>query len=272
MDLFFIFLNGRVIYLMIINGIEINDEEENININTNKMILSLLAVVFHHALMTSPSLFYHSLLLLYYQYSTRSPIYLVIRNKKVIAFIHGRTGHHSNFLPLISNLAPQLLDYDMRPLDLGYNFNSSIDEDVSKVKYALESCYDCDISLIGLSKGGLTSLRYLSTTNSNQIKKIITISSPLMGTKITKLICSDSITHKELGYESEITKTLANYRYNIPIYHIVPKWDHIIIPTTTALYSNTQPSNIHYYNGHNSHSGIIFSNEISNVIANWIQS
>ncbi len=234
------------------------------------MILSILSIVFHHALMTSPSLIYHSLLLLYYRYSTSSPIYSIIYNKKILAFVHGRTGHHSNFLPLISNLSSRLIEYDMRPIDLGWNFNFSIDEEVSRMQYILSSCIDCEISLVGLSKGGLTSLRYLSITKDKRIKKIITVSSPLMGTKITELICSNSITHKELGYESELTQELSKYQFGIPIYHIVPKWDYAIIPTTTSYYPSTSPSNIYYYDGYYSHAGIVFDPKISTIITDWI--
>lgn len=157
-----------------------------------------------------------------------------------------------------------------------------ISQDVDKLKKSLELYPECNIILIGLSKGGLVVTRYVTTMSDERIRRVITISSPLMGlqpglligvigTKITKLLSKDSITHKELGYGSELTRDIAKEISGIvPINHVVPKWDHLIIPTSAAYYPTTNVRNIYYYKGMYSHTGITYSKDVAIAIATWI--
>ena len=59
---------------------------------------------------------------------------------------------------------------------------------------------------------------------------------------------------------------------NVPVYHIVPKWDHLIIPTTSARYDDTPESHIYYYNGSDyGHCGIAYNDEVALIICEWCQ-
>ena len=235
------------------------------------MLIYILIVAFIHLLITSPSLIYHKFYDIYYRLTANALCQTVLKDKKVVVFVHGRGGHYSNFIPLINNLKYKIpQDYHLKPICLGNNKHTSVDDDVYNLQIALQLYPDCEITLIGLSKGGVVILRYITTIKDSRIKKAITISSPLMGTRMTQLLSSESITNKELGFRSELSKDLEMSNINVPIYHVVPRWDHVINPTSSAAYPNTPQSNIYYYNGTYSHTGIIYSNDVANTIASWL--
>jgi len=125
--------------------------------------------------------------------------------------------------------------------------------------------HDCEIILIGLSKGGVVVARYVTTICDKRIKKVITISSPLHGTIMTELLPKDSLIHRDIGYLSELVRNTAAAitQCSVPIYHIVPRWDHIIIRSTDS-------DNIYHYTGFYSHMGITHSHEIAHVIIKWL--
>jgi hypothetical protein len=85
-------------------------------------------------------------------------------------------------------------------------------------------------------------MRYI--TNVNDL-----ISSPLRGTKVTKLLPYTkyfTLTHSELGYKSKITSIIVQVHLKIPIYNIVPKYDHVIVPTKSSYYrKDAKLSSIH---------------------------
>jgi hypothetical protein len=93
-----------------------------------------------------------------------------------------------------------------------------------------------------------------------------------MGTDLTSLLDEKSITHQELGSLSPLTQTIYHSIENIqiPIYHIVPTWDHLIVPTSSAKYPSTPKNNIFYYEGYYNHIVITYDNEIAKAISKWI--
>jgi pimeloyl-ACP methyl ester carboxylesterase len=237
------------------------------------MLLTVILIALIHLCATLPSVVYHTVISIYYKYTRReSEPQTLLTNKKVLLFIHGRGGHYNDFITTIKNLKERVpKEYYMRTVDLGDTLNTSIDTEASILSQSLQLYQDCEITLIGLSKGGLVAMRYITTRNDDRIKNVITICSPLRGTRITELLSSDSITNKELGLNSEITQEMANVYVDIPIYHIVPNWDHLIIPTSSAAYEHTDESNIYRYNGNYSHSGIQYCPEIADAIARFIK-
>lgn len=235
-------------------------------------LIGLIIIASCHLLITLPSLIYHGLSNLYYRCITPPPSTIVLKDKNVIVFVHGRGGHHSNFVPLINNIKPKISNrYYLRTVDLGDTRNTSIDEDMFKLKGALDIYPDCAITLVGLSKGGVDTMRYVTYFNMDtRIERVITISSPLRGTRITGLLSKESITNKELGYRSKITRHIKTIGINIPVYHIVPTWDHLIIPTSSAYYRSTEEERIYYYTGLFNHVGITYSKDVAIAIVSWI--
>lgn len=230
-----------------------------------------MAVGLYHLTITLPSTIYHSCYDMYYRVTSQPLILDNVKNKKVVIFVHGRGGHYSNFTPIIEQLEEKLQgEYYLFPIDLGDNSDTSVDEDVFNLQHWLDYYQDCEITLVGLSKGGVVILRYATTIKDTRIKKLITISSPIRGTKMTELLPIDSITHRELGFKSKLSKDLAGANINVPLYHIVPKWDHIIYPTSSARHTKTPRKNIYKYKGIYSHTGIIYDQDVINRIADWI--
>lgn len=248
----------------------------------------ITGVFLYHLILTSPSCIWHGIINLYQRVlyishrnipvSTIEPSILepILQHEKVVIFVHGRGGHHTNFIPLVYNLINhyKLSGYYFGKANLGWNSSTSVDEDVKKLSRELDKYIDCEITLVGMSKGGVVCARYATTQNDIRIKRVITISAPLRGTLATKFLGTNSVTNRELGYHSDLTETIAAEiaKIAIPIHHVVPKWDHLIIPTANAEYDSTPETNIFYYQGYYSHVGIPHSPEIASKIANWITS
>lgn len=226
-----------------------------------------------HLAVTSPSVLYHGLLNLYRWYTAAQLNYEPISNKPVIIFIPGRGGHYTDLIPLIDNLRghPQLSDYTYRMVDLGNTRYTSIDTDVDRLRRELDKYPGCTLTLIGLSKGGVVATRYVTTVADPRVTKVITLSSPLQGTSMaTFFFPSTSVIHQELRHGSDLTSTIAKTNFPVPIYHVVPQWDNIIVPTESSKYDFTPETNIFYYTGYNSHMGICYSPEVSQAVAGWI--
>lgn len=227
-----------------------------------------------HSLITGPSILWHGLINVRARIKSSPSSIPNLQNKDVIVLVHGLGGHYTNFNVLISNLKKEL-HQEIVAVDLGDNRHTTIDTDVSTLQSLITSLENCNITLIGLSKGGLVVMKYITSINDLRIKNVITISSPLRGTLITKFLCPTSLANIELGYNSKITTQIRNSMCNINticnIYHIVPRYDHIIIPTSSAYYETTPNDHIHYCTGYYSHIGISASNEVSDAIITWIR-
>lgn len=237
-----------------------------------KMRLLILIILIYNLFMTFPSVMYHGIIKLHRRLTSKALIKDVLEGEKVVICIHGRGGHYTDLEPLIRNLKELIPEkgYRYRMVDLGNTRNTSIDTDVAVLKRELENYIGCEITFIGLSKGGLIAMRYITTIMDPRIKRAITISSPLRGTKAANLLSKESITNKELGYNSEITRDIAGTNIHIPVYHVVPSWDYLIIPTESAAYTNTNNENIYHYRGLYSHSGIVHSKDMANAISCWL--
>jgi uncharacterized alpha/beta hydrolase family protein len=255
--------------------------------------LKTISIILSHSIVTLPSLIYHSLINKYRKYTSNEIHYEPLSNKNVIIFVYGRNGFHTDLKPLIDNIikqSPSFIGqeyekditvkinnklYVLRTVNLGATAYTSIDEDVASLHKELEIYQNCSIVLVGLSKGGLVIARYITSNqkNSNQINKIITISAPLKGTYSALLFSPSSVVATDLGYQNKIVQQIDEKRKNIQtqIYHIVPKWDQMIIPTTAAKYDDTPNSNIYYYNGcYYSHSGIAYDVNVAKSIIQWL--
>jgi len=250
-----------------------------------------------HSIATGPSLIHHSVKTAYDRYyATSIPNFLPLSNQNVILFVHGRNGRHTDFNPLIDNiqkifvvrkfsidnydidciLTTSTRNYHLRTIDLGPTAHTTIDQDAKTLSAHINKVYqNCYITLVGLSKGGVTVMRYLTNNNSdnNIIQNVITISSPLRGTMIADLL-GGSVA-ENLGNANPILRQIEEKSKKIQktkIHHIVPTWDQLIIPASNARYENTPDSQIYHYQGMRySHSGIAYCPDVARKIVEWVQ-
>lgn len=221
---------------------------------------------------TLPGFIYYGLSNLYNRFTANKLNNAVMHNQQVVVFVHGRGGHYTDFNTLIDNLhqEPQLASYHLKMVDLGNTRYTSIDTDVARLHTELTPFQNCSIILVGNSKGGVVVMRYATTMNDYRIKKVITIASPLQGTMLASVFPQSSIVHQELKYQSDITTNIFNTPLSIPIYNIVSRWDHLIIPYESACYPTTPKERIYTYEGNKNHAGICCDMEIAKVITKWI--
>lgn len=240
--------------------------------------LKLAGLAAWHLLLTLPSFGYHGSLNLYRRFVSwpaNPPLPRIAFGQNVVVFVHGRGGHPSQFDTTIWNLKSILpTSYLLQTVNLGNTFSTKLDSDVAMLEQELKIYSNCNLILVGVSKGGLICLRYLATKSDPRIQKVISISSPLQGTQATSLTSPSSLVHQELGYQSPITqetyKLLTKDQLEHQIYHIVPKWDYLIIPNTAAAYPDTNPDHIYQYEGYYSHIVIPHSVEIANILSKFI--
>jgi triacylglycerol esterase/lipase EstA (alpha/beta hydrolase family) len=226
-----------------------------------------------HMLMTFPSFIYHGLSN-YYNRVTAEPFnedICKLKNKKVIVFVHGRGGHFTNFNSLINRLKLFLIEHHMIALDMGDTHYSSIDEETNKLHNFLSQMENCKITLVGLSKGGLVVMRYITQHSDPRIQNVITIASPLYGTLIASCFPNSSIVYKELSLMNPLVSNIIRSNVSCDnIYHIVPNYDHLIIPKQAAYYTFTPNENLYFYLGYHNHIGIQHDKKVADVIAHWL--
>jgi triacylglycerol esterase/lipase EstA (alpha/beta hydrolase family) len=128
------------------------------------------------------------------------------------------------------------------------------------------------VILVGLSKGGVTVSNYVATYGTTNVNGVITISSPLDGTMVTDyFLPSEHIARIELGYKSEFTQELKKrLPKNIPFFHVVPTWDHVIIPCSSASIEGANHESKIHKNKYYSHLNIQNAPDVIGWIADWI--
>lgn len=208
-----------------------------------------------------------------------------LTNKNVVVFVHGRNGHPNHWNTTITNIMDitnsttkngnniiLLGDdkYYLRTMYLGPTDNTSISNDALVLYDYLQMYKNCNVTLIGISKGGVVAMAYKILYDKNI--KVITISSPLKGTKIASLFHPSSITYQSLSYENNVSKTIINGITDYSnIYHIVPKYDHLIIPTSSAYYDDTPKENIYFHDDdYYSHASIQFDVKVAKRLVEFI--
>lgn len=253
--------------------------------------LNTITTMCVHSFVTFPSLIYHTLSNKLRPYTNIQKVQNIneqVTNSNIVIFVHGRNGSSADFLPLIENIKKNTIhvsddrstvirlnsgSYVLKTIDLGPTAYSSLDDDSQVLKQELQTYTDCSIILVGLSKGGVVAMRYATTENDQRIKKVITISSPVQGTMCASLFPMSSSIYQNLGYQCPRIKQINESRKlkKIDTYHIVPKWDQLIIPSDAAKYDDVDESKIYYYNGCTySHSGIQYSEDVCLAIIDWL--
>lgn len=160
----------------------------------------------------------------------------------VVVFVHGRNGHDSSFYGTINGLKKLGVNKTLVTVYLGPTGKTSVVEDTNTLCNSLKQIGAKKVILVGLSKGGLTVSNYVATYGTTNVSAVITISSPLSGTltasylmKPIEWVLGPHIARTELGYQSDFTIDLEErLPADIPFFHVVPTWDHLVIPTSSA--------------------------------------
>lgn len=231
----------------------------------NTLFISLL-----HLAVTLPGLLYFTCIAFYYRFIRDTPQFPFDPKKDTVVFIHGRGGSPNDMIYL-ATFDPFLSDkYNIILASLPNTRSTSIETDSDNLHTQLEHV-NTKIILIGLSKGGLIAAHY--TTRNKQVIKLITISSPLEGTCVADL-SPTHIVKTELSHNNTLVNRISNDIANskCATFHIVPVWDHVIIPQDSAYYKHTPQDNIFHYDGYCSHMGIQLQSKCANKIIDWIRS
>lgn len=108
-----------------------------------------------------------------------------------------------------------------------------------QIDLILENIEKNEFTGIGHSQGGLILMYYKKHLDTeNKLKKIITIGSPLQGTKIA--IFSSTPNGKEMRYNSEFVKKLAEGKVDAEILNIYSPIDNLVLPHSSAILKNVQ--------------------------------
>ena len=199
----------------------------------------------------------------------------------IIVLIHGKNSNPRQFLNMCNYLSKYLKENNLNNFTpFGVHLPNGSESVINDAKSVYEQLYQKfgsikkrNVYIIGVSKGGVTAC-YTATIQDPVfiISKVMTVSSPLKGTLVAKYASCET-TQKELSYNNSFLIQLENSinemckNKNLKIYHVVPKWDHLIIPTSSSRYSNTPNENIINYNGYANHIGIQNNvNVISQII------
>ena len=238
----------------------------------------IVGTILYHLSVSLRSLTYHTIC---HQRAKRHANTLCVsytEGQKVVLFVHGRNGSPTDFLPLIANIRHQNLfgdskqEHCLHTVDLGdTGHTTTLDEDAEKLNLHIRYFYkNRSINLVGLSKGGLVVLCYApphseADDNNNRINQLITISAPVQGIYSASLFPPSSSVFFNLSYKNALVQKIEERCKTFNnIYHIVPTWDSLIVPTSL----NTMFFN--YYGYSYGHTGIAFNPQVAEVIAKWI--
>jgi len=238
-------------------------------ISYSYLVIRILSTI----IITLPSFYYHSWLNSYYQVIPKPITQEENNKKKVIIYVHGMKADETQFYPLIEKMKKTISnEYMLRPVYIGDTSRTDISEDAIRLGYEIEKYNNCDITLIGISKGGLAVIYYAINNKDKRIKKIITIATPVMGTEGLKIF------PEEFFLQSQFSTTSINILQmvsqvdllTIPIYHVVGMWDTMIYPKNAAIYPKTPKENIYYCYWPYNHIGINYNEYLAELLVQWI--
>lgn len=240
--------------------------------------IATIGNIVHHFAVTSKSFACSALdnIIAMSLYDPKPIEYVAGSNSRILVFIHGLHGHPINHRRIVDklNASETTKDYVKVCVDLRA-VTSDIEWECAELQKQIECFRDCEIILIGFSKGGLIAMYYATHVVDERIKGIITVSSPLNGTETANLIPAYFTINRELSSGSALTEKIKKLwlakKHLIPLYHIVPTWDHLIMPTSVAKYDFTAPDKIYHYTGLQGHIGIQDEPVIADVIKKWIE-
>ncbi len=156
-------------------------------------------------------------------------------------------------------------------INLGFPF-SSIEVYAEKVKKKITEIQKVtkknEIILIGHSMGGLV-LSYFAEKYPTHadVKAIITLGSPLKGTKVAKIGIGKCC--RQMEYKSKFIQTAKEGYPDKIMYHIVTKKDQLIIPYTSGIVNEEKSRN--YIIDDLGHASLLYSTRVFQKIDYWLK-
>ncbi len=193
--------------------------------------------------------------------NNKQPILLVhgYCNNSMVWLFHGKRLSQKGFGPIYTvNLK--------NPLDSIKTHAEILDK---KIKQIQKENGSKKITLIGHSMGGLVSSYYAMNMAEDSISDIITIASPLKGTKMAYLGLGQCA--KEMRPDSSIIKNLKKQIHleeNINFYHIATKTDQLIVPYSSSIIKKDKSK--HFILNYMGHASILYSRKVNDQIIKWL--
>lgn len=155
-------------------------------------------------------------------------------------------------------------------INLGYPFHS-IESYAKKVKDKAKEIEKQtkkqELILIGHSMGGLVSTVYTVKYGKDKVKAIITLASPLRGTKMANLGIGECA--KQMRTHSSFIK---NLKRKLPIdlyYHVATRKDQLVVPYRSSLVNDKRERR--YVLDDLGHASLLYSKRVSVQIGKWLK-
>jgi triacylglycerol lipase len=140
----------------------------------------------------------------------------------------------------------------------------------AKIKWISQRTGQSDIILIGHSMGGLICSYYtLYLAPKKTVKALVTLGSPLAGTKLAKIGIGNCARQMQRGsaFIEGLGKALASCE-GIPFLHVGTLTDLIIRPVKSAFPNNSQAEIVKFNNL--GHIGLLYSRRVGNAIVKFL--
>jgi hypothetical protein len=194
-------------------------------------------------------------------------------NTRPILLVHGylNAGHVWDFHKKIlakNGFGP------IYTIDLGHPFQSirsyalKVQE---KARQIAKETGSSDLNIIGHSMGGLVSYYYVAKlAQAYSVPQLITIGSPLQGTRIAKIgfgqCAHDMRPDSELIKEMHVAIESCN---DVKFYNIATRTDVLVVPYTSAFFKSESQHQLCFDDiGHTS---LLFSKRVSNQLCAWLK-
>jgi len=190
-----------------------------------------------------------------------------------ILLVHGYCRHQSDWLYMrkqFKNTGCPVFTINLTPCfaSIATIANESLPKKIAMIKKST-GCYN--IILIGHSMGGLAASYYsefLDTENS--VRAVITIASPLHGTKVS--VAAAGQNGKEMCPNTEFVQTLCERMRQSPhkYYHVLSRLDNMIFPWRSALLDST-PESQKLILSRASHLQLLHIKEVATQLNAWVR-
>lgn len=178
--------------------------------------------------------------LFFFNLAKRNPKHPV-HNQTPILFIHGYLYRSGCWAYIFYHLKKAGYQH-IYSINLGSPFNS-IDSYTQKVKKQIEEIGSKEIILIGHSMGGLIATYYdHHYAKPGEIKLIITLGSPMEGTRVASLGYAKCT--EEMLPGSALLKNLSIFTSTTPYLHVASETDSVINPWESALFKSSSSVNV----------------------------
>jgi triacylglycerol esterase/lipase EstA (alpha/beta hydrolase family) len=271
------------------SGIGFTDRKPNIFSKIWTFIV-ILAIVAHNSILTSWSFaksVYAKRRRTYPQFVSRDRTILgskTTNSTKCIVYIHGRGDNVGQFNS-IANIIRDTTDFNYLLVNLDQRDNP-VHDDVIKTrdqiyhhfKSLLDKGLDLDITLVGISKGGVTAASLIANHCGDKrvhYSKLITIASPLNGTVLANYaFWTNAKADLSFGniHAQNVKFELANLASDgkLRTYHVTNQFDNIVIPANMSAYKFTS-SKTYKHRNLTSHNAIQDHPTVVAKVVEWIK-